>query len=72
MPTRLRDTHRRIRTILAMAPAESWDASEAEIVWEALARIVAGRQAVSDVPHPVRLRTFGETSAELRDQFIVG
>jgi hypothetical protein len=40
------DYNRRIRTILQQAPASSWTAEEAKIVWEALAQIVAKRQGV--------------------------
>lgn len=40
----LADLHRRIRTVLAMAPASSWSVDEAQTVWNALAEILAGRQ----------------------------
>lgn len=71
MPMRLRDLHRRIRTIMVMVPASTWDAEEAQIVFEALARIVARRQAAGDVVDPVPLRPLGEPTAQLRDQLVV-
>jgi hypothetical protein len=45
----LRDVHRRIRNILDVYPATSWDLSESQAVLAALAGIVRGRQAVGDV-----------------------
>jgi hypothetical protein len=39
----LRDVHRRIRNILDVFPAPSWDLAEAETVLAALGEIVRGR-----------------------------
>lgn len=45
----IEDVHRRVRNILDVYPATTWDLAEATEVLAALESIVRGRQAMGDV-----------------------